>query len=152
MNRDPKPCFQHKSIEKATRGETLFRPWKESVLWIRIGFNADPDPGSQNQCESWRIRIRILIRLLRHKKLNFYMKNVFKKGKRSKTYLWRYKSIFERQKTRFICQFCPISMLLDPDPDPHFQYGSDPRYPNECWSKWIRIGSGSTTLEEITIN
>jgi hypothetical protein len=43
-----------------------------------------------------------------------------------------------RQKTRFICKFRPISMLLDPDP--HSQYGMDPgpRQPNECGSKWIQ--------------
>jgi hypothetical protein len=44
---------------------------------------------------------------------------------RSKTYLRRYKSLFERLKVRFICKFVSISMLLDPDP--HSQYGSGSR-------------------------
>ncbi len=52
--------------------------------------NADPDPAfyslcgfgfrsrEPNQFGSMRIRIRILARLLSHKKLNFYMKNILK--------------------------------------------------------------------------
>ncbi len=37
-------------------------------------------------------------------------------------------AFFERQKTRFICKFWSISMLRDPYPDPHSQYGSGSGY------------------------
>ncbi len=46
----------------------------------------------------------------------FCMKNIIKVGSRSKTYLRRYKSLFERQETRFICKILSFSVLLDPDP------------------------------------
>jgi hypothetical protein len=90
-----------------------------------------------------RIRIRIqeakpmriqadqdLVQTTDHKKSNFDMKNIHKEYvvKRSTTYLRWYKSLLKRQKTRFIYKFCPISMLLDPEPN------ADPG------------GSGSTTL------
>ncbi len=46
--------------------------------------------------------------------------------------------IGQRQKTRFICKFWSISMLLDPDL--HSQYDSGFKTePNECGSRWIRI-------------
>jgi hypothetical protein len=67
------------------------------VLWIRIGFNADPDPafhlganpnpdlfpGSQTNPDPDPGQT-----LLKVKKLNFYMKNILKVpvGNRSKTY------------------------------------------------------------------
>jgi hypothetical protein len=62
---------------------------KKAVLWISIGFNADPDPvfylriQEETQCGSRRIWI--LIRLLSHKKLKFYIKIILEVGK--KTYL-----------------------------------------------------------------
>jgi hypothetical protein len=47
-----------------------------TVLWIRSGFNADPNPPTSFLAKPMRIhrsrQIRILIRLLSHKKLNFY--------------------------------------------------------------------------------
>jgi hypothetical protein len=65
----------------------------QSVLWIRIGFNAnpaltyylnadeDPDPGAKPT----RIRIGILVRLHKsHKELNFNMKNILEESNRSK--------------------------------------------------------------------
>jgi hypothetical protein len=50
-----------------------------------------------------RIRTRTLVRLLIHKKLNFYKKNKLKVGKRSKTvlYLRRVKSLLENQEIKF---------------------------------------------------
>jgi hypothetical protein len=48
-----------------------------TVLRIPIGFNADPDPGSRPMRS---LRIRILIRLCRHKKLDFDMKNTLYVG------------------------------------------------------------------------
>jgi hypothetical protein len=57
---------------------------KFRVLWIRIGFNADPaffyqyGSGSKepNHCGCMRILIQILVRLQSKKKLNIYMKNI----------------------------------------------------------------------------
>ncbi len=86
----------------------------QPVLWIRIDFNADPDPGSQIK--------RIQADTDPGQTLNFLHEV-------GKTYILKYKSLFERQKTRFIFQFWSISMLLDPDP----------RRSNECGSMWIRI-------------
>jgi hypothetical protein len=65
------------------------------------------------------------------------MKNipVLKAVNMSKTYLRRYKRVFEKHETRFICLFWSVSML--PDPDPHSQSGS--REPNKCGSNEIRI-------------
>jgi hypothetical protein len=60
-----------------------------TVLWVRSGFNADqgpglvfhlnadldsdPDTGSQIRADP-RIRLRTVVKLCRHKELNFYMK------------------------------------------------------------------------------
>jgi hypothetical protein len=76
------------------------------VLWIRNGSNADPDPAfylhanpdpgskEQNQCGS----MGILVRLKRHKQLNFCMKNLLKTGNKSKAKVpTKNKSLFERQ-------------------------------------------------------
>jgi hypothetical protein len=67
------------------------------------------------------------------------MKNILKVGVRSKNirYRRRYKALFEKQETRFICKFWSISMLLDPDPDPHGQNAFE---------------SGSTTLDQTIPN
>jgi hypothetical protein len=67
-------------------------------------------------------RETILVRLLSHKKLNFYMKNIG-----PKTYRRGHKMLSDRQKTSFICKFWSVFMLLDPDPDLHSQYGSGSR-------------------------
>jgi hypothetical protein len=48
------------------------------VLWIRIGFIADPDPGSRTNAD--RSGFFILVRLCLHKKLNFYIKNILSVG------------------------------------------------------------------------
>jgi hypothetical protein len=66
----------------------------------------DPDPGQT----------------FKSQKLNFYIKNIPKVGNRYKTYIQRYKNLFERQNTRFVCKTWSISVLLDPDP--YFHYGS----------------------------
>jgi hypothetical protein len=61
-----------------------------AVLWIRIGFNtdpnpvffylnADPNPGSQTNADPGGIGSSLLC----HKKLNVYMKNILKAGKTS---------------------------------------------------------------------
>jgi hypothetical protein len=68
--------------------------WK-AVLWIRIGFNADPDPGSQTSADPG-------IRML-DTKVYFYIKMIFKEALGQETYQRMYKSIFERQETRFVC-------------------------------------------------
>ncbi len=61
-------------------------------------------------------------------KVNFYvnnMLNVCKKSLTITTYWYKYKNLLERLKIRFICKFCSVSLLLDPDP--HSQYGSGSR-------------------------
>jgi hypothetical protein len=82
----------------------FFAYYTQAVLWIRIGFHADPDPDFDQTFESQKVE-------LLHEKYRY-----LKKVKGQKTYLRRYESFFEKQKTRFICKFLPISMLLDPDP------------------------------------
>ena len=61
---------------------------------IRIGFNADLDPAFYLNADPdtdpdlgakpKRIWIRILVRLLSHKKLKFYMKNILEVDNRSR--------------------------------------------------------------------
>jgi hypothetical protein len=53
-----------------------------AALWIRVGFsadpvylNADPDTDPIQEAIPMRIRIKILVRLLSHIKLNFYIFN-----------------------------------------------------------------------------
>jgi hypothetical protein len=76
------------------------------------------------------MRIRILVKLLSNKKLNFYIKNI-QVGNRSK-YIGRtvhtvpvptkVETFFESRETWFICKFWSTSMLVDSqinaDPDP----------------------------------
>ncbi len=59
------------------------------------------------------MRIRILVRLWSHQKLNFYMKNNLNYVKKH-TYEGT-KAFLKRQETRLICKFWAISKLLDPD-------------------------------------
>ncbi len=103
------------------------RTWSGSSFLSQSGSGYGSGSGSMmpNQCGSRRIRI--LVRLLSHKKLNFYMENIQKVGNSSKNipYLRRYISLLERPKTRFICKVWSISMLLDPDPDS--QINADPQ-------------------------
>jgi hypothetical protein len=67
--------------------------------------NAAPDSGSQTK--KWKsIRIRILVRLPSHKKVNFYMEGILKVGSWSKN----------------ICTYEGSKDFLDPDP--HSNYGS----------------------------
>jgi hypothetical protein len=60
---------------------------------IRIGFNADPDPGFYLNSDPDRIqgakptRIWIMVRLYCQKKLNFSMEYILKAGKRQKNIL-----------------------------------------------------------------
>jgi hypothetical protein len=67
---------------------------------------ADPDP--------W-------VRLCRHRKVNFYMKNILYVGNRSYLNVGT-KGFFERLEIRFVGKYWSISLLLDPDP--HSQYGT----------------------------
>jgi hypothetical protein len=62
------------------------------------------------------IRIRILVRLL----MFFRAKYTLSTGGNSlKNIHTKYKSLFERQKSRFICKFGSVSMLLVSDSDSH---------------------------------
>ncbi len=80
------------------------------VLWIHIGFKANPDPAffsmwiriqGAKQCRS--MQIQTMVRFL------------------------------ERHETSFISKFLSISMLLDPDP--HSHHGSESRKSkNQCGS------------------
>jgi hypothetical protein len=66
------------------------------------------------------MRIRILVRLYRHKKFNFYVTNIHVViGHKTNLY----KSTFERLEIRFICLFWSMSLLLDPDPHSQYEYG-----------------------------
>ncbi len=91
------------------------------MLWIRIGFNADPDPdfyldadpdpdpGSQTNADPDLECAESGFQIPAHSdfrvKKSCYMKNVRKVpvGNISKAFLGRYKSLFERQETCFIC-------------------------------------------------
>jgi hypothetical protein len=112
------------------------------VLWIHIGFNADPDflkadldtdpdPGKPNQCGSRRAAPG---QTFEPQKGKFYMKNIL--GNRSNNIPTK----VQRQKSRFICQVfldsgagsesaVPIRIRI-----PDSQMNADPG------------GSGSTTL------
>jgi hypothetical protein len=59
--------------------------------------------------------------------------------KAKKTYLRRYKSLFEKQEARVVRKFWSIFMFVDPDPDPG--------KPNECGSMRIRIHNSGSNLE-----
>ncbi len=47
--------------------------------------------------------------------------------------------LFESQRTRFICKFWSVFMLLDPDPDGIPNTNPGLGKPNDCRSAWIRI-------------
>jgi hypothetical protein len=100
-----------------------------AVLWILIGFNADPDsdPGSQTNTDPDLDPGQTL----ESQKVNFCMKNILKVRNRSKNILTNVQKLFKRQESWFICKFCYVFLLLDPDPDPG--------QPNECGSMRIRI-------------
>jgi hypothetical protein len=78
---------------------------RKQVLWIRIGFNADPDlalylnedpdPDPRSQCRKWVIK-----------------------------HLRRHISIIERLEIRLISKFWSIYLLLVPDPGEPNQCGS----------------------------
>ncbi len=87
----------------------------KTVLWIRIGFHEDSDPDPTfyiririqgAKCGSMRIRIRILVILSSHKKLNFYMKNILRVGYRSKR--------FYGGRAFFICNSVELYNSLSP--------------------------------------
>jgi hypothetical protein len=52
-----------------------------------------------------RIRIRILVRLLSHKKLNFYMKNIRKVGNKSKRIHRKVQKPFWKAENQVNCKF-----------------------------------------------
>jgi hypothetical protein len=70
------------------------------------------------------MRIGILARLKSHKNLNFYVKNIFQVGNRAKNLPTKVLKQVLKAVTRFICKLWSNTMLLDPDPDSHSQYGS----------------------------
>ncbi len=106
-------------------------------LFILVGSVSISGSKEPNQCGT--MRIRILVRIWSHKKLNFlhFRYCILKIRFRSKTYLRRNKSPLQRQKIRFICKFFPFSCfwirICIPNTDP------DPGQPNAC-------GYGSTTI------
>jgi hypothetical protein len=92
-----------------------------------------------NQCGSKRIPI--LVRLLSHKKLNFYMKNIFQVGNRPKNIHPNFyegtKAFLKGRKPDLFVNFgqLPCSWIRThiPNTDP------DPRQQNECGLIRIRI-------------
>jgi hypothetical protein len=95
-----------------------------SSLFLSGGFNEDPDPAffSMRIQGANPMRIRVLVRLCRHKKLDFDMKNIGNLC--HKTYLRRYKIFFEGLEVgiysfilvNFLASRSPL--ILDTDPDP----------------------------------
>jgi hypothetical protein len=65
------------------------------------------------------MRIRILVRLCRHKKFNFDLKNTLYGGDRSQD--------IPGMEFRFIRSSWSNSLLFDQDPNLHSQYGTGPR-------------------------
>jgi hypothetical protein len=71
------------------------------------------------------------------------MKNIIDVGNRSNTYLQRYKNLFERQETRFICKFWSISLLLvrilktDPDPGQVSQINAELGIHTDRGTLWV---------------
>jgi hypothetical protein len=119
------------------------------VLWIRIGFNADPDPafylnadpdpGSQTKAIHADLNPG---QTLSHKKVKFFHEKFtlsrYHTVLGQKTYLRRYKSLFEKARKpgllinfgQFPCSWIRIR-ISNTDPDP----GQS----SECGSRWIRI-------------
>ncbi len=94
------------------------------MLWIHINFGS----GSMepNQCGS--IRIRVLIRLCRHKKLNFYIKKYSLIGCNACLQYVDTKNLSERLESMlFFGLFWSVSLLLNTDSDSQCQYGSGSR-------------------------
>jgi hypothetical protein len=88
------------------------------------------------------MRIRILVKLSSHEKLNFFsMRNILVVGNRSKNVPTKVKSLFEREKPDLfvnIVQFsCSWIRIRVPNTD------LDPGQPNECGSVRIRIHNTS---------
>ena len=135
------------------------------MLWIFIGFNADPDadPGPVFFI-SMRIRIRIRIQEAKPVQIQAdpdpdldpasqtleSQKVTWKYTTRSKTYLRRYKSLFEDRKLglfvnfrQFPCSWVRIpihdsQMNADPGgPDPDPQHWKIPSKACEGWKGWI---------------
>ncbi len=89
----------------------------KSVLWILLGYNADldpafylntlPDPGSQTNADLNPDPGQTL----KSQKVEFLHEKYTKsRCWVKKSYLLRYKSLLERQETRFMCKFWSISM------------------------------------------
>ncbi len=114
------------------------------MLWIRLGFNMDPDPDPafylnvdpDTDSDPGRRTNADLdqdpVQTFESHKVEFYMNNL-KVCNRSKAYLRRYESLFDWQKAKFIFKVWSISMLQDPDP--HSQYGSGSVTAKECRSR-----------------
>jgi hypothetical protein len=96
------------------------------VLWIRISFNADPDPALYLKADPDTYPDPY--QTFKSKKVEFLHEKVGQKS-----YIRRYKSLFERKKTRFDHKFWTISMLLDPIRI------SDPYQIHIEIKSWIRI-------------
>jgi hypothetical protein len=157
--------YKIKASRKYRKDQTISKPDSENfcelqtasfepVMWICIGFNADPDPAFYLNADpdtdpDPRKKKTMCIQAdpdpdpdqtFESEKIEFYMKNltVLKVGKRSKKipYLRRYKSLFGRKPGLFVnFGLLPCSWIRFrlPNTDP------DPRYPHECGSRWIRI-------------
>ncbi len=101
---------------------------------MRIQTDPDPDPdktfGSQ---KSWIFTWKIYR----------YFKKV---GKRSKNIPTKVQKPFWKAKTRFICKFWSISIILDLDPNPHSQYGSGSKIGSQMNADLGGSISGSTIL------
>ncbi len=84
------------------------------MLWIRIGFNEDPDLGSQTIADPDLDPGQTL----RHKKLNFYMKNILKVGNKYKNILTIFKGTKDREPGfgQLPCSWTRIR-LPNTDPD-----------------------------------
>jgi hypothetical protein len=88
------------------------------------------------------IRIRILVRLKSHKKLNFYMKNISTVGNRSKKHTYKSKKVF--LKSRKACLFDNLVNFDAPGA------GAGSAFPIRIWIHDSQInadayGSGSTS-------
>jgi hypothetical protein len=99
-----------------------------------------------NQCGS--MRIQVLVRLYRHKKLNFYIKKILYVGNRSQNMptVRRYKNFLKGWKSGFFVAYfgqfsCSQIRIRIHIPST----ASDPRESNKCRDP---CGSGCTTLHE----
>jgi hypothetical protein len=71
------------------------------LMWIRIGFNADPHPGCQTNAETCGSLSLYWSDFKKLQKVEFL--HEYEIIGKTKTYLQRYGKPFERQETRFVC-------------------------------------------------